>query len=68
MPAISLVDRSEANNLHLLVKRENWASENPGVILVFCIVFVVGVGIGMLFAYRRWLKYKANKDRYEIAE
>lgn len=68
MAAISLDNRSEANSLHLLVKRKNWAAENPGVILVFCIVFIVGMGIAMLFAYRRWMKYKANKERYEDAE
>lgn len=67
MAAISLVDRSESNSLHLLVRR-NWASENPGVILVFCIVFVVGMGIVMLFAYRRWMKHKAKEERYETAE
>lgn len=69
MPHISLDNRSEANSFHLLAKRKkNWAAKNPGVVLVFCIVFVVGMGIVMLFAYRRWMRYKANKERYEIAE
>lgn len=67
MAAISL-GRSETHSLHLLVKRKNWASEHPGVILVFCIVFVVGVGIASLFLYRQWLKMKANREKYEIAE
>lgn len=68
MAAISLIDRSEATILHQFAKRSNWASENPGVILVFCIVFIVGVGIIALFMYRRWLKHKATKESYETAE
>ena len=53
---------------HEIVKRSNWASENPGVILVFCIVFIVGVGIVSLFAYRLWMKRKAKKQSFEVQE
>ncbi|KYK58064.1 hypothetical protein DCS_05077 [Drechmeria coniospora] len=44
MPSIdtSLVAREAASQL---VKRDNWASENVGVMVVFCIVFVVAVGV-----------------------
>lgn len=65
MPAI------KALNPHVrdeIVKRSNWAGENPGVILVFCIVFIVGVGIISLFAYRLWMKRKAKKQFYEVQE
>lgn len=68
MAAISVIDRSEAPNLRQFGKRDNWAAENPGVILVFCIVFVVGFGIVALFAYRRWMKRKADKETYESVE
>ncbi|KAE8370925.1 hypothetical protein BDV27DRAFT_119178 [Aspergillus caelatus] len=50
------------------VKRSNWAGENPGVILVFCIVFIVGVGVVSLFAYRMWMKRKAKKESYQVQE
>ncbi|KAJ5312778.1 hypothetical protein N7508_003608 [Penicillium antarcticum] len=51
--------------LSLLVARDNWANKNRGVVLVFAIVFLVVVGIIALFAYRRWLKRKAEKESYE---
>ncbi|KZZ87226.1 hypothetical protein AAP_05865 [Ascosphaera apis ARSEF 7405] len=48
MPAISLIPRAElaaSQKLHQLARRNNWAGRNPGVILVFCIVFIVAFGI-----------------------
>lgn len=46
-------------------KRSDWASRNPGPILVFCIVFVVGLGIVLLFVYRKLMARKAAKQEYE---
>lgn len=46
---------------HQLVKRDNWASENAGVVLVFCIVFIIAVGLIILFIYRKWLARKAAR-------
>ncbi|KAJ5091990.1 hypothetical protein NUU61_006860 [Penicillium alfredii] len=68
MPAINFIDRSHSPHISPLVKRSNWASKNPGVILVFCIVFIVGVGVISLFLYRRWMKRKAEKESYETTE
>ncbi|KAL1998919.1 hypothetical protein VTN02DRAFT_5342 [Thermoascus thermophilus] len=45
--------------------RHNWANRNPGVVLVFCIVFLVGLGIVALFAYRKWMARKAAKQAME---
>ncbi|RHZ57065.1 hypothetical protein CDV55_104492 [Aspergillus turcosus] len=56
------------SQIHHLAKRHNWASENPGVILVFCIVFIVGVGVIALFAYRKWMARKARMASYEVEE
>ncbi|KAI6092311.1 hypothetical protein F4821DRAFT_254435 [Hypoxylon rubiginosum] len=44
MPAINhaLIARESFSNI---VARSNWASREPGVIVVFCIVFVVGCGL-----------------------
>lgn len=52
----------------LLKRNTNWASQNPGVILVFCIVFVVGVGLICLFLYRYWLSRRAVKETYPVQE
>ncbi|KAJ5612965.1 hypothetical protein N7510_006159 [Penicillium lagena] len=68
MAAIGLIERSPSSNIHSLIKRKNWAAKNPGVVLVFCIVFLVGCGIASLFIYRRWLKRKAEKESYETTE
>ncbi|KAF7595698.1 hypothetical protein BBP40_005142 [Aspergillus hancockii] len=63
MPAIrALTPRAT----HELIKRKNWASENPGVVLVFCIVFIVAVGIISLFAYRKWMSWKAKRQTFEV--
>ncbi|CAK7228436.1 hypothetical protein SBRCBS47491_006905 [Sporothrix bragantina] len=39
----------EASNL---AKRSNWASREAGVIVVFCIIFVVGVGLVGLWLHK----------------
>lgn len=56
------------SQIHHLAKRRNWASKNPGVVLVFCIVFIVGVGVIALFAYRKWMARKARMASYEVEE
>lgn len=47
---------------HQLVKRDNWASENVGVVLVLCIIFIIAVGLIALFAYRKLLARKAARQ------
>jgi predicted Na+-dependent transporter len=59
---------SPSLSLGSLVARKNWADKNRGVVLVFVIVFLVVMGIIALFAYRRWLKRKADKESYETTE
>ncbi|KAJ6086357.1 hypothetical protein N7486_010638 [Penicillium sp. IBT 16267x] len=68
MAAISRITRSQASSLHRIAKRRNWASKNPGVVLVFCIIFLVGLGILSLFVYRRVLQKKAEKEKFETTE
>ncbi|OOF93059.1 hypothetical protein ASPCADRAFT_209691 [Aspergillus carbonarius ITEM 5010] len=53
---------------HQVIKRSNWASENPGVVLVFCIVFIVAVGIIALVIYRKWMARKAARQSYEVEQ
>ncbi|KAK3373327.1 hypothetical protein B0T24DRAFT_678773 [Lasiosphaeria ovina] len=58
MPSIktALVARDSMSHL---AKRENWASQEAGVIVVFAIVFVVAVGLASLFI-SRWQKKRAH--------
>ncbi|KAJ6139908.1 hypothetical protein N7471_006394 [Penicillium samsonianum] len=71
MAAIRIIHhtKSASLSLHSIAERSgkkgNWANRNRGVVLVFCIVFLVVVGIMALFAYRRMLKRKADKESYE---
>ncbi|UKZ46742.1 hypothetical protein TrVGV298_000951 [Trichoderma virens] len=46
-----------------LVKRKNWAAREPGVIVVFCIVFVVAVGLIGLFIHKQCAKRRASKSQ-----
>jgi hypothetical protein len=53
-----------ATQRHALERRD-WASENPGPILVFCIVFIVAMGVIILFLYRKWMARRATQQSYE---
>ncbi|PHH74456.1 hypothetical protein CDD83_4563 [Cordyceps sp. RAO-2017] len=56
----SLLARS---TLHQLSKRErNWAYREPGVVLVFCIVFIVACGLIALWIYKLMQKRKNRKQ------
>ncbi|OJJ81694.1 uncharacterized protein ASPGLDRAFT_50242 [Aspergillus glaucus CBS 516.65] len=67
MPALPIEDISASSEiLHSVVKRGNWASKNPGPILVFCIVFIVGMGIALLVVYRFIMAKKAARQAYEV--
>jgi len=54
----SLIARSEATISHLA--KRNFAQEEPGVILVFCIIGVIAILLLALFINR---KLQARKDR-----
>ncbi|KAI9764132.1 MAG: hypothetical protein M1840_008692 [Geoglossum simile] len=50
----SLVARSADAHMHQLFKRKkNFAQNNPGVILVFCIVGIVGIFLVSMFIKRK---------------
>ncbi|KMQ45583.1 hypothetical protein HL42_3735 [Trichophyton rubrum] len=44
---------------HQLAKRKNWAAREPGVVLVFCIIFAIAVGVLSTYLYRRMQRRKA---------
>ena len=60
MPAInSLVARDQF--AHLVAREENWAKQEAGVIVVFCIVGLVAIGLLALFIHKKLAARKANK-------
>ncbi|GAW13013.1 hypothetical protein ANO14919_023890 [Xylariales sp. No.14919] len=60
MPAINtaIVARDA---VHQLARRENWAQQEAGVVVVFAIVFVVGVGLLALWISKCVKKRNAKK-------
>lgn len=56
---IALAARSEA--IAHIAKRSNWAARNAGVMVVFCIVFVVAVGLIGLWLSKLLSARKAAK-------
>lgn len=59
---LSLVRRDADAAVHQLVKRKNWAAREAGVIVVFCIVFIVVVGLICLFLYRKLIARRARRQ------
>ena len=49
---MSLVARSEYA-VHQLMKRKNWAQREPGVIVVFVIVFLVAILVLAMFINKK---------------
>ena len=68
MAAINSINHGKTLAQSSLATRSNFASREPGVILVFCIVGVVGIGLVVLFSYRYLLKRKAMKERTEMLD
>ncbi|KAF6839045.1 hypothetical protein CPLU01_02059 [Colletotrichum plurivorum] len=59
MPAINSIVTRDA--VHQLAKRQNWAAQEAGVVVVFCIVFLVAVGLIGLWVSRCLSRRKAKK-------
>lgn len=60
MPAINTAVVARDAMSHI-AKRENWAQQEAGVIVVFAIVFVVAVGLIGLFIGRKISAARARK-------
>jgi hypothetical protein len=59
MPALQTLDARDV--AMQLVKRKNWAQHEAGVIVVFCIVFIVGAGV-LALCINKWLvRRRANR-------
>ncbi|KAK3403002.1 hypothetical protein B0T20DRAFT_344633 [Sordaria brevicollis] len=63
MPAIqrSVVVR---DTLNLIAKRSNWAAREPGVIVVFCICFIVLCGLVALFIHKQIAARRERKAQF----
>ncbi len=59
---LSLVRRDAQAAVHQLVKRKNWAAREAGVVVVFCVVFIVVAGLISLFIYRKLLARRARRQ------
>lgn len=59
---MSLVPRDAHAALHQLTKRKNWAAREAGVVVVFCVVFIVVAGLIFLFLYRKLLARRARRQ------
>ncbi|KAL2159711.1 hypothetical protein VTH06DRAFT_2280 [Thermothelomyces fergusii] len=57
----SLVAR---DSFSTLAKRTNWAGKNPGVMVVFCVLFVVGVGLIGLWIYKKVLARRERRQSH----
>lgn len=57
MPAIN-IDALEKRWVQTLEKRSNFASREPGVILVFCVLGAIGILLIALYAYKASMRRK----------
>lgn len=63
MPAINTAVVARDAFSHI-AKRENWAQQEAGVVVVLCIVFVVACGLLALFISRKLAARKAAKAQF----
>ncbi|KAK2012771.1 hypothetical protein LZ32DRAFT_531488 [Colletotrichum eremochloae] len=63
MPAVNSIFARDA--VHQLAKRKNWASQEAGVIVVFCIIFLVAAGVTGLMVSRCISRRKAKRQAAE---
>lgn len=63
MPVIKSLIARDAG-MGLLAKRGNWASQESGVIVVFCIVFLVASGLIALFVHKKLAARKAAQQQF----
>jgi len=60
MPAIS--NAVVVRDAYAHIAKRNWASQEPGVITVFCIVGVVAIGLISLFISKKLSARRARKQ------
>lgn len=69
MPVITTpVSHSPFSEVHKHAKRSDWAQSQPGVILVFVIVFTVGCAIFAIIVHREWKARRAERAEWTVEE
>lgn len=53
---------------HKYVKRSDWAQSQPGVILVFVIVFILGCGILGVIVHKEWRARRDERAEWTVEE
>lgn len=53
---------------HEFVKRSGWAQDQPGVILVFVIVFILGCGILGVIVHKEWKTRRDERAEWTVEE
>lgn len=65
----TLPSTSGLSGVHRITKRSaRWAQKQPGVILVFVIVFIVGCSILALIIHKEWKARKAERAEWTVEE
>jgi hypothetical protein len=64
MPAVNTASLVARDTFSHIAKRENWAQKEAGVVVVFCIVFVVAVGVLSLFIHKKIAARRAAKSTF----
>lgn len=49
-------------------KRSDWAEDQAGVVLVFCIVFIVGCSILSFIVLKAWRQRQAERAQWTVEE
>jgi hypothetical protein len=63
MAALIPLEARDAIN-HVLMKRKNWAAREAGVMVVFCVVFVVATGLLALYISRALARRRAARPQH----
>lgn len=62
------ISQSPFSEVHKYAKRSDWAQSQPGVILVFVIVFIVGCGVFGIIIHKEWKARRAERAEWTVEE
>jgi len=60
--------RSLSLSAHTLPRRSNFASRNPGIILVFCILGSIAILVGSILLHKRQKRRRREREEREDRE
>ncbi|BCS18873.1 uncharacterized protein APUU_11701S [Aspergillus puulaauensis] len=68
MAVITRTSQPSLSEAHEYVKRSDWAQSQPGVILVFVIVFILGCGILGVIVHKEWGARRDERAEWTVEE